>query len=238
MILTDVIGPIMVGPSSSHTAGAVKIGRVARRLLDEDVARARILFHGSFLSTGKGHGTDRAVVAGLMGFTVDDERIPQSLEIARERGIELSMGGVDLGIDAHPNSVQLFLTGIGGRELELIGSSIGGGRIRVDEVDDLPVSFSGDFPTLIVHNVDQPGHVAEVTSMLQHKSVNIADMQLSRAQRGGKAVMVLELDQEVPREALRWLEHLEGVIKVTYLSLAEPLGDEPSAIQGKEKKHV
>lgn len=219
MNLFDIVGPVMVGPSSSHTAGAVKIGNVSRKLLGQDVARAEILFHGSFLTTGRGHGTDRAILAGLMGMAADDERIPDSLAIARQKGLDYSFGGVDLGEDAHPNSVKMNLKGVNGKELEIVAASIGGGRIRVEELDGLAANFSGDYPTLIVHNIDQPGHVAEVTSMLQHKSVNIADMQLYRHSRGGSAVMVLECDQEIPLDSIRWLEHLEGVVKVTYLSL-------------------
>ena len=129
------------------------------------------------------------------------------------------MSSIDLGEDYHPNTVKMNLTGISGKELEIIASSIGGGQIKIVEIDGLTVNFSGDFPTLIVHNLDQPGHVAEVTSMLQHKSVNIATMQLYRAKRGGNAVMVLECDQEIPQDSIKWLEHLEGIVKVTYLSL-------------------
>lgn len=166
MNLFDIIGPVMVGPSSSHTAGAVKIGNVSRKLLGQDVAKADIYFHGSFLTTGRGHGTDRAILAGLMGFPVDDERIPDSFELAQKAGMKYSFGSVDLGEDAHPNSVKMNLTGVDGKELEIVAASIGGGRIRIEELDGLAANFSGDYPTLIVHNLDQPGHVAEVTSML------------------------------------------------------------------------
>ncbi|MGN0350811.1 MAG: L-serine ammonia-lyase, iron-sulfur-dependent subunit beta [Roseburia sp.] len=218
MNLLDIIGPIMVGPSSSHTAGAVKIGRVCRKLLAEEIAEANIFFHGSFLATGKGHGTDRALVAGLLGMEVDNPKIPYSFEVAKERRMKFQLGGIDLG-DVHPNSVKINLTGVSGRTLEIIAASVGGGQIQICQIDGLSANFSGDYPTLIVHNVDQPGHVTEVTSMLAHKSVNIATMQLYRASRGGNAVMVIECDQEVPQEAISWLEHLEGIIKVTYLSL-------------------
>ncbi|MBS7145900.1 MAG: L-serine ammonia-lyase, iron-sulfur-dependent subunit beta [Roseburia sp.] len=218
MNLLDIIGPVMVGPSSSHTAGAVKIGRVCHKLLAEKVVRADIFFHGSFLATGKGHGTDKAVVAGLLGMQVDDPAIPHSLEIAERERLQFTLSGIDLG-DVHPNSVKLELTGESGRTLEVIAASIGGGRIEICEIDGLTANFSGDYPTLIVHNIDQPGHVTEVTSMLAHKSVNIATMQLYRASRGGNAVMVIECDQEIPADALKWLERMEGILKVTYLSL-------------------
>ena len=177
-----------------------------------------VFFHGSFLATGKGHGTDKAVVAGLLGMQVDDPAIPHSFEIAEREGLQFTLSGIDLG-DVHPNSVKLELTGESGRTLEVIAASIGGGRIEICEIDGLTANFSGDYPTLIVHNIDQPGHVTEVTSMLAHKSVNIATMQLYRASRGGNAVMVIECDQEIPADALKWLERMEGILKVTYLSL-------------------
>ena len=219
MNILDIIGPVMVGPSSSHTAGAVRIGLAARRLLGSEVRHAKIYFHGSFLATGKGHGTDRALIAGLLGCEVDDPRIPESLALARERGLEYTIAGIDLGDEAHPNTVKMNLTGINGRNLEIVASSIGGGRIQVNEIDGLTINVSGDYPTLIVHNLDQPGHVTEVTSMLAHKSVNIAAMQLYRSARGGDAVMVIECDQEIQEESVRWLEHLEGIRKVTYLNM-------------------
>ena len=220
MNLYDIIGPVMVGPSSSHTAGAVKIGYVSRKLMAQPIVKAQILLYGSFLATGKGHGTQIAIVAGLLGMKTDDCRIPDSFRLAKETGMEISFGEAELK-DAHPNSAQLILTGADGRQLEIVGESIGGSRINIASIDGLSANFSGDFPTLIVHNLDQPGHVAEVTSMLSHKSVNIATMQLYRAGRGGHAVMVIECDQEVPKESIQWLAHLEGIEKVTYYSLEE-----------------
>ena len=134
MNLLDIIGPVMVGPSSSHTAGAVKIGRVSRKLLAEEVKEAKIYFHGSFLATGKGHGTDKALIAGLLGMQVDDPAIPDSFRIAGERGMDFSLEGIDLG-DVHPNSVKMNLTGVSGRTLEVVAASIGGGRIQICELD-------------------------------------------------------------------------------------------------------
>lgn len=220
MNLFDIIGPVMVGPSSSHTAGAVKIGYVARRLLGEKIVEAEILLFGSFLATGKGHGTDSALVAGILGMRTDDERIPDSIDIAKDQGMRISFGKADLS-DAHPNSVVMNLVGENGRQLSIVGESVGGSLINIAKIDGLDANFSGEFPTLIVHNLDQPGHVAEVTSMLAHKSVNIATMQLYRSNRGGEAVMVIECDQEIPAESIEWLKKLEGVTKVTYYSLIE-----------------
>lgn len=223
MNLFDIAGPVMVGPSSSHTAGAVKIGYVSRKLMAEPIVRAEILLYGSFLATGKGHGTRFAIVAGLLGMKPDDLRIPESFTVAKEQGMELVFGEADLA-DGHPNSVQLRLLGVSGRKLEIVGQSTGGSVINIASIDGLSANFSGDRPTLIVHNLDQPGHVAEVTSMLSHKSVNIAAMQLYRANRGGDAVMVIECDQEIPPDSVKWLERLEGVDKVTYYSLLEKEG--------------
>lgn len=220
MNVFDIIGPVMVGPSSSHTAGAVRIGFIARKLLGEDVSVANINLFGSFLDTGKGHGTQKALVAGLLGMKADDIRIPDSINYAKEKGMEIVFGEADLK-EAHPNTVQLCLTGISGRRLEVVGESIGGSRINIAKIDGIDTNFSGEYPTLVVHNLDQPGHVSEVTSMLSHKMVNIAAMHLYRANRGGNAVMVVECDQEIPPEGLEWLSKVEGVVKVTYLSLLD-----------------
>ena len=189
-------------------------------MLNEEIQKAEIYLHGSFHATGKGHGTDRALIAGLLGMHPEDERIPNSFQIAKEQGMTFSFAGIELR-DAHPNSVLMKLTGVNGRQLEIEAASIGGGRIKICKLDGLEANFCGDYPTLIVHNLDQPGHVAEVTSMLAHKSVNIATMQLYRDKRGGDAVMIIECDKEVPAESIKWLEKLEGIRKVTYLSLTE-----------------
>ena len=204
MNLFDIVGPVMVGPSSSHTAGAVRIGQVSRHLLGESVKEAKILLHGSFLATGKGHGTDKALVAGLLGMAADDIRIPDSFDIAKESGVKFEIGKIQLK-NAHPNSVKLLLVGESGRNLEIVACSLGGGRIKICTIDGLEANFSGEYTTLVVHNDD-------------HKSVNIATMQLYRDHRGGSAVMVIECDKEIPEEGLNFLERLEGIQKVTYLA--------------------
>lgn len=217
MNIFDIIGPIMVGPSSSHTAGAAKIGFITRQLLGEDPVRAVITLHGSFAATGVGHGTNNAIIGGLLGMRPDNPDIPNSDRIADEIGFQYKFEYHNIK-NAHPNTALIQLTGKNGRELSVQASSIGGGRILVNQIDGIAVNFSGEYNTLIVHNVDQPGHVAEVTSMLSHKSVNIATMQLFRDSRGGYAVMVIETDQTIPAESIRWLQHLDGVIKVTYVN--------------------
>jgi len=217
MNIFDIIGPVMVGPSSSHTAGAVRIGLVTRHLLAQEPDSATITLHGSFSATGLGHGTQKAIIAGLLGMLQDDIRIPQSDVIADQLEFKYKFEYKTIK-DAHPNTALINVVGKNGREIEVQASSIGGGRILINKIDGILVNFSGEQNTLIVHNIDQPGHVAEVTSTLSHKSVNIATMQLFRDSRGGYAVMVIETDQDIPIESIDWLNHLEGVIKVTYLS--------------------
>ena len=152
---------------------------------------------------------------GLLGMAPDDYQIANSFKIAQEQGMEIEFGEIELE-DAHPNTAVLRLKGITSSEIEVQASSIGGGRINIDKIDGINTNFSGDNPTLIVHNLDQPGHVAEVTSMLAHKSVNIATMQLFRSDKGQNAVMVLECDQPIPEDGISWLAHVEGVLRVTY----------------------
>lgn len=216
MNLFDILGPVMVGPSSSHTAGAVRIGRTARRLLGEMPVRAVITLYGSFAATGSGHGTDRALIAGLMGMQPDDERIASSFELAREMGIDFSFSLSRLGAE-HPNTAHLDLTGESGKALSMTACSLGGGRIMVVEMNGLRANFSGDLPTLIVQNLDQPGHVCDVTGMLAHKGVNIATMQLYRDHPGGNAVMIIETDKAVPQDGIAWLERSEGITRVTFI---------------------
>ena len=217
MNLFDVLGPVMVGPSSSHTAGAVRIGRIARRLLGEGTpAQADIELSGSFAATGRGHGTDRALVAGLLGMKPDDERIPRSFDIAREKELSFSFTNAALPGE-HPNTARLHLVGKSGKQLFVTASSLGGGRIEVVELGGLRVSFSGELPTLIVQNRDRPGYVSDVTNMLAHRDVNIATMRLYRDYPGGTAVMVLEVDKPVPQGGIDWLNRIDGIIRVTFI---------------------
>ncbi|MGN0984343.1 MAG: L-serine ammonia-lyase, iron-sulfur-dependent subunit beta [Gemmiger sp.] len=218
MRLFDVLGPVMTGPSSSHTAGAARIGFVARRLLGEEPSEADILLHGSFAATGRGHGTDKALVAGLLGMPPDDDRIPYSFGLAAQAGLHFTIGTVTLR-GAHPNTALLRLTGKGGRRLEVMGASIGGGRISICQIDGITTNFGADYNTLIVHNVDTPGHVATVTGCLSERGINIANMQLYRSTAGGYAVMVLECDEPIPEDIVAELRGQPGIVKVTSLNL-------------------
>ena len=215
----DILGPIMVGPSSSHTAGAVKIGLVARQLLGKQPKKAEIYLSGSFAATGEGHGTDKAIVAGLLGMKPDDMRIPDSYEVAKEAGMEFTMGKKE-SRGAHPNTALMMLEADGAAPLKIQAYSVGGGRIRVSMLDDMAVNFSAEINTLIVHNVDQPGCVADVANVLSRKKINIATMQLFRDKRGGFAVMVVETDQIISEQALDWLRGMEGIKKVTFLNVS------------------
>ena len=208
------------GRSVQLPYGGRGIGQTTAKLLGEKVAKANIFLHGSFLATGRGHGTDRALVAGLLGLAVDDPRIPESFEEAKKAGMEFSIQGISLQ-NAHPNSVKLEVTGVSGRKLEVIGASIGGGRIRISEIDGLTANFSGEAPTLVVYNQDRPGCIVKVTSRLGEAGINIGTMQVYRDARGGQAVMVIEVDQEVPYEQIAELEKEDGIEKVIYLCLEE-----------------
>ena len=216
MNLFDILGPVMVGPSSSHTAGAVKIGSMAKSLLGEIPAKAQIGLHGSFAETGKGHGTEEALVAGLLGMEPDDIRIPDSFQRAQQAGMEIQIERTELP-GAHPNTALLKVCDKQGNCLEVQASSLGGSRIMIDTIDGMEVRCSGDVPTLIIRNIDRPGLVAHVTTALADHSINIARMHLYRSGRGGSAVMVVETDQRIPREEVERLAEEEDILKITYI---------------------
>ena len=211
----DMMGPVMVGPSSSHTAGAARIGNMGRTLLGEEVARADIGLYGSFAETGFGHGTDRALLAGLLGMKPDDLRIPNAYEEANRAGMAYSFRTVELR-DAHPNTALLELTGKSGKQLTLQASSIGGGAIVVNKIDGIDVNFTGDFNTLIVRNQDESGSVAAITSILSQVHINVANMSVNRDRRGGDALMVIETDQHIKPRQVEFLSELPGILSVTY----------------------
>ena len=211
----DMMGPVMVGPSSSHTAGAARIGNMGRTLLGEEVARADIGLHGSFAETGVGHGTDRALLAGLLGMKPDDLRIPNAFEEAEKAGLRYTIDEIDLR-DAHPNTAVLELTGKGGRTLTVQASSLGGGRIMVNKLDGIEVNFTGESNTLVVRNQDEFGSVAAVTSILNQLRVNVANMSVHRHKRGGDALMVIETDQHIKPKQVEFISELPGILGVTY----------------------
>ena len=212
MDIFDLIGPIMVGPSSSHTAGAARIGYVARKILSDEPISAELTLHGSFAATASGHGTDRALIAGLLGMLPDDVRIPMSFEIARERGLEFKFSTAEMP-GAHPNTARLLVTGRSGETLSMTAASIGGGRIQVRELGGMELSFSAEKPTLIIRNEDQPGTVADVSTVLAELGINIATFHVNRSSRGGQAIMVIECDAPLEPELAEKLSRIHGILK-------------------------
>lgn len=195
----EVIGPPMVGPSSSHTAGACRIGWVARTLLGEEPRVATFRLHGSFAATGAGHGTPEALTAGLLGFTPDDERLKDAPALARDAGVQITFAEIDLGPQAHPNSVTIEAGG-DTRRLALTGSSIGGGSIVINEIDGLPADLRGTLETLVLWHRDTPGFLARVTAVLACLEINVASIRTGRTHRGHEALTAVEVDGSLPPE--------------------------------------
>jgi L-serine dehydratase len=199
--LLDIIGPVMVGPSSSHTAGACRLGLLARNLVGGTPERARIELHGSFARTGEGHGTDTAIAGGLMGFRPDDERLRDALEIAERDGLDYVFEKTTLGDEAHPNTARITLE-CGERHAVMTGASLGAGRILVTEINGYNVEVTGGYHTIVLIAEDVKGSVAAIATILAEHEINIANLRLTRKQRGGDAFMVIEVD-DVPGEAVR-----------------------------------
>ena len=208
----DIIGPVMIGPSSSHTAGAARIGRVARTLFGHLPKKATISLYGSFAKTYKGHGTDFAIVAGLLDFDTFDERMPQSLEIAKELGLEVIFS-VEGAVTDHPNTVKINLYN-DDNELELVGISIGGGTIEITELNSFPLKLSGEHPAILVVHQDRFGIISSVTSILSKYEINIGHMEVSRLEKGEMALMVIEVDQKIDEIVIAELQQLSNVSKI------------------------
>lgn len=199
--ILDIIGPVMVGPSSSHTAGACRLGLLARGLVGGTPDTALLELHGSFARTGEGHGTDKALVAGLLGFRPDDGRIRTALEIAEGEGLHYAFEKTTLSQAAHPNTVRITVER-GQRRATMTGSSLGAGRVLVSDIDGYPVEITGNYFTIVIIAEDVKGSVARVTRILSDHDVNIATLRLSRKERGGDAFMVIECDED-PGEKVR-----------------------------------
>lgn len=216
----DILGPIMVGPSSSHTAGAARLGKVARIIAEDDVVEAVFLLHGSFGKTYKGHGTDRALVAGIMGMDPSDERLRDSIKIATEKGIKITFKEQDLG-ECHPNTVKFLLKCKNGKEYDVTGSSIGGGNIEISEINGNKVKFTGAYTTIVTSHKDIPGTVAKVTNILYSNKVNIAFLSLERSQRGKNATMTFEVDSKISDSLIGEIKEIEGIEKVILINKVE-----------------
>jgi len=212
----DILGPVMIGPSSSHTAGAARIGRITRKLLGTRPVKADIFFHGSFAKTYKGHGTDKALIAGIMDMETDDPRIRRAPQLAQAEGIEVTITTGDID-GAHPNTARVELTDALGHHVTLLGSSIGGGNILVTEANGMDVSITGQHTTLIVLHRDAPGTIAAVTEVLADEGVNICNFRLSREHKGGQAVMTIELEGSFSSTLNDTINNLPNIFSSTML---------------------
>ena len=213
MNIFDIIGPVMIGPSSSHTAGAVRLGRVANKLIsDGKLARAEITLSGSFAQTYKGHGTDRALLAGIMGYHSYSPEIRDALEIAKEKGIDYTFLKRNIK-GAHPNTALIHYWTEDGAEGTVQGASVGGGNILVNRINGMDVHFTGDNNTIIVMHHDKPGVIAAVTNMMhwQYADLNISSFYLSRESRGGNSIMTIEVDSLPPEDLMAKIREIDQV---------------------------
>lgn len=216
----DMIGPVMIGPSSSHTAGVARIGRIARHLLGDQPNKLSITFYNSFARTYEGHGSDRAILAGLMDMMPDDERIREAYEHAEKVGLEFKMKAVNNASALHPNSIRIKMT-TKNRKLNILGVSLGGGIVAIREIDKYPCDFSGDHITLVVTAIDKHGSIAFIANVIAHDQCNIATMSVNRSAKNGEAKLVIELDSDLSPLTLQYLESLYWVKDVICLDLQE-----------------
>jgi L-serine dehydratase len=213
--ILDVMGPVMVGPSSSHTAGTARLGRVAREILNEDPADVHFYLHPPLAATYRGHGSDFALVGGSIGLNVDDPRIPEAIRIAEQMGVEIAFSEEDQG-EVHPNTVRIEIKSPN-REVEIAGSSIGGGVIEVFKINGFQTRFKGDSPTLLLFYRDRPGMISEVTKVIAEEGINIASLYCSRKQRGKDAFMQIDVDSPISEAALRRICSVDDVADARYL---------------------
>lgn len=213
----DVLGPIMIGPSSSHTAGAARLGKIARTIVNKPIKDVTFLLHGSFKETYKGHGTDRALVAGILGMVPDDERLRDALLIAEKEGLEVHFLPADLG-QVHPNTVKILMTDCDDINWEVLGSSIGGRLVEIYEINGNKVKITGEYPTIITCHDDIPGTVSKVSTLFYDNDINIAHMTLVRSQKGKDATMTFEVDNNVSEELIAAIKAVEGVNRVILIN--------------------
>lgn len=212
----DIIGPVMIGPSSSHTAGAARIGRVARDLFGRKPDYAHISFYGSFAKTYRGHGTDVAIVGGILDFDTFDTRIVDALSLAKEQNIEIKMTEED-AITDHPNTARIVLGDEHGK-IELVGISIGGGKIEITELNGFDLRLSGEHPALLIVHNDRYGAIAGVANVLAKHQINIGHMRVSRKEKGQEALMIIEVDQNVHQVLVEEIEALPIVQQVVKIN--------------------
>ena len=201
----DVLGPNMIGPSSSHTAGAAVIGLLAQKMINGPIVKVAFTLYGSFAETYRGHGTDRALLGGVMGFATDDERIRDSFEIARERDIEFAFIPNFAETEVHPNTVDVVMTNAAGQTMTIRGESLGGGKVRIVRINNVDVKFTGEYSAIIVVQQDKPGVVAHITQCLSNIGINIAFMRLFREKKGHIAYTIVETDDVLPEHLAEYL---------------------------------
>lgn len=213
----DVLGPTMIGPSSSHTAGAARLGKIAGTIVNKPIKEVSFLLHGSFKETYKGHGTDRALVAGILGFLPDDPNLKDSISIANEKGIIIRFLPADLG-QVHPNTVKFLIKDIDDIEWEVLGSSIGGGLVEILEINGKKVKITGEYPTIITCHDDIPGTVSKISTLFYENKINIAFMSLGRNQKGKDATMTLEVDTTISDKIINEIKSINGVNRVIVIN--------------------
>lgn len=213
----DVLGPIMIGPSSSHTAGAARLGKIARTIVNKPIKEVTFLLHGSFKETYRGHGTDRALVAGILGMEPSDDRLRNAIELAEKEGIAITFQPSDLG-QVHPNTVKFLITDCDGIEWEVLGSSIGGGLVAISEINGNKVKITGEFPTIITCHDDIPGTVSKTSTLFYENGINIAHMTLVRSQKGKDATMTLEVDSLISKEIEEKIKQIDGINRVIVIN--------------------
>lgn len=213
----DILGPIMIGPSSSHTAGAARLAKVAGIIAGGEIIKVEFLLHGSFAQTYRGHGTDKALVAGILGMDPWDENLKKSFSIADEKKIEIKFVETDLG-DVHPNTVKFIITKKDGSITEVSGSSIGGGNILVFNIDGQNVEFTGERPTILTQHRDLPGVISKISSILYEYNINIADMRVYRSAKGKKATMALETDSGIFEDVMNKIRQIEEIETVKFIT--------------------
>lgn len=220
----SIIGPSMVGPSSSHTAGAVRLGRTARSVAGGTPEEAVIDLYGSFATTYQGHGTDLALVAGLLGFDTDDDRIKNAIAIGEAVGMKVVFRPSKLPA-AHPNTATFRLKR-DGREVTVTGCSIGGGNVEIVGIDHFDVKFTANYPTLLICHDDRSGIIADITAILRQAETNIGYMEVDRKSRNGDALTVIESDEPLGDETIGQIAGLANVRRVSVIDLAKPDGEE------------
>ena len=215
----DIIGPNMIGPSSSHTAGALRIALLASKMVTDKIAQVTFTLYGSFSKTYQGHGTDKALIAGILGFDTENPRIKESFYYAKEAGLVYTFKEDHKTIPLHPNTVDIEITSISGQVTSVTGISVGGGRVNMKRINGVEVDFSGEYNTIIIKQLDTPGIVASITKHLSEYNINIAFMRLYREQKGHNAYTIIETDQDINMDVVERIRQSKHILDATLISI-------------------